>query len=399
MTTDRIQYLFERYDEGQATDAETEELFSLLNDPEQEQAIYNFFIEGIRAEQEVELVPADWDAMVRSIVTSLPKEDTEPVLPARGTAKMFRWAATAAAVLVLAAGAWWFLARNKQQPAATPPVAEQRFQNDVQPGTNVPVLTLADGSRVILDSAHSGALATEGTVHVKRLANGEVVYDATEKPTEVRYNTITNPRGSRVVTLSLSDGSRIWLDAASSIRYPTAFVGKERAVEITGQVYFEVAHNASMPFAVRKQGGDAEIEVLGTHFNVMAFDDEAAMKVTLLQGSVKVSKGGRSAVIKPGEQAQVDNSSSAIQVVQDADIDGTMAWKDGVFKFQDITIEPLMKQLARWYDVEVVYEDRPTDRFVSTIPRDVPASQVFKILETTGRVHFKIEGKKVTVMR
>jgi ferric-dicitrate binding protein FerR (iron transport regulator) len=353
----------------------------------------------MEAELETELVPSYWDPVIQSILTSLPKEDEEPVLPAQGTAKIFRWAAVAAAVVILAVGAWWFLGNHRQPPTITAPVAEQRFKNDVQPGTNAAVLTLADGRTVILDSAHSGALATEGSVKVTRDQDGKIVYQRLNADhLSVSFNTITNPRGSRVVPLTLSDGTKIWLDAQSSIKYPIAFTGKDRVVEITGQVYFEVAHNPSQPFEVRKQGSDAEIQVLGTHFNIMAFDDEEAMRITLLQGSVKVSKGSEIKVIQPGEQAVV-RPEGPLTVDRTPDIEGTMAWKNGIFKFQDITIEPLMKQLARWYDVEVVYEDRPTDRFVSTIPRDVPASQVFKILETTGRVHFKIDGKKVTVMK
>jgi len=172
-------------------------------------------------------------------------------------------------------------------------------------------------------------------------------------------------------------------------------VSRERRVQVTGQAYFEVVHDASKPFHVQK--GDVDVAVLGTHFNVNAFDDEDALRVTLLQGSVKVSRGSDSKLIKPGEQ--VVAKANSLTIDYSPDLDQTMAWKNGMFKFNDITIEDLMKQLARWYDVEVVYEDRPAEHFVSTIPRDVPASQAFKILETTGRVHFKIDGKKVTVMK
>lgn len=401
MNIERIKYLFGQYEARLATEAETEELFQLLEDSSYKEPINDFFIEGIEVQSEVELNRAEWDPVINTILAALPKEDFGPDHHSRRTVRMIRWAAAAAAVLILGVGGW-FLINRPQQPNAGPQAVEQRFKNDVQPGTNNAVLTLADGTQVILDSAESGVLATEETVKVTRLENGEIVYKAPLRQAQgdIRYNTINNPKGSRVVSLTLADGSKVWLDAASSITYPTAFLGKERKVEMTGQAYFEVAPlspkgGQKMPFIVSK--GDMEVTVLGTHFNVMAFDEEPTMNVTLLEGSVRVAKGTSNQVIKPSEQAQLAKDNS-IRVVN-ADIEQTMAWKNGIFKFQDITIEPLMKQLARWYDVEVVFEEKPTDRFVSSIPRDVPASQVFRILETTGRVHFKIEGKKVTVMK
>lgn len=313
----------------------------------------------------------------------------------------FRVAAAAVLILVMGAAAYLVLSKPGQKNSS--PVAqgqEQRFKNDVQPGTNKPQLVLADGRTVILDSAALGLLATEGNVKVVRDKEGNIVYGGSgSQMTDHRsllYNTITNPRGSKVVPLTLVDGTKVWLDAGSSITFPNAFVSNERKVQITGQAYFEVVHNASKPFHV--QNGRVDVTVLGTHFNVNAFDDEDAVRVTLLQGSVKVSNSEGTAIIKPGEQATL-TSNLKPQTSNNVDLESTMAWKNGIFKFQDIGIESLMKQLARWYDVEVVYQDKPSDRFVSTIPRDVPASQVFKILETTGRVHFKIEGKKVTVMK
>lgn len=435
--TERIHYLFERYDRQLATAAETEELFLLLEDPANQEPIIDLFLEGLQAEAEVELVRADWDPVVQTILTALPKEDSQPDRRAHGTVRMFRWAAAAAAVFILGV-AGWILVTRTHKPAA-PLTAEQRFKNDVQPGTNRPVLTLADGRTVVLDSAQSGALATEGTVKVKRLANGEIVYDASVPTKEVRYNTITNPKGSKVVSLTLADGSKVWLDAASSITYPTAFVGEERKVEVKGQAYFEITHvsrysrgntspnpsratdhplqrgrASAQPFIVEMNG--AQVRVLGTHFNVMAFEGEKEVQVTLLEGSVEVSQkskvksknlpGGGLAQekvrIQPGEQAVLSFDKSqdkgVLTIDHSPDIAQVMAWKEGVFRFEGATITSIMKQLERWYDVQVVYEDRPTDTFVSTIPRDVPASQVFKILETTGRVKFRIEGKRVVVM-
>jgi transmembrane sensor len=394
--TERIKYLFEQYDQQLATAPETEELLRLVQDPAYDETIQDLFIKGVEDEKERELIRAEWDPVIQSILASLPSEE-ELVIRKFRWVKMFRWASVAAIVLVLAVGGWLLLGRGDAKPVDVPSVAE-RFKNDVQPGTNRPTLTLADGRKVVLDSAGSGVLAAEGTVKVRQLENGQIVYDATAPATEVKYNTITNPRGSRVVSLTMADGSRVWLDAASSITYPTAFVGKERGVTMTGQAYFEVAHNAAMPFVVRKPDDGVAVQVLGTHFNVMAFGDED-LRVTLLEGSVEVQRQKAKVKIRPGEQAVMGHDEGDIAVVAGVDMEGTMAWKNGVFKFQDIKIEPLMKQLARWYDVEVVFDDKIDEHFVSTIPRDVPASEVFKILETTGRVHFRIDGKRITVTK
>jgi transmembrane sensor len=412
-TLDRIRYLFEQYDQQVATPSETEELLQLVRDPAYDETIQDLFIKGVEDEKERELIRAEWDPVIQSILASLPGEE-ELVVSRFRWVKMLRWASVAAIVLVMTVGGWLLLGRGDAKPAGVPSVAE-RFKNDVQPGTNRPTLTLADGRQVILESekeSGSEVLATEGVVKVRRLENGQIIYDATAPATEVKYNTITNPRGSRVVSLTMADGSRVWLDAASSITYPTAFVGKERAVTMTGQAYFEVAHNAAKPFVVRKPDDGVAVQVLGTHFNVMAFGDED-VRVTLLEGSVEVARNpeasgakkgnpeasGARVRIRPGEQAVMGHDEGDIAVVTGVDIEGTMAWKNGVFKFQDIKIEPLMKQLARWYDVEVVFEDKIDEHFVSTIPRDVAASEVFKILETTGRVHFRIEGKRITVTK
>lgn len=385
-----LEQLYERYLDNRLSEEELADFLLRLHHPENE-------------ERAAQLMDQTWEKMFTL------KEGEARVVPF-WKGDFFRIAAAAVVVLTIGMVAY-FTFFNQAEKAEKAGVASQqeRFKNDLHPGTNHAELILADGSKVNLDSAHKGSLAMEGTVEVTRLENGQIVYEAPLRQAQgdIRYNTIRNPRGSKVVSLTLSDGSKVWLDAASSITYPAAFTGRERKVEITGQAYFEVATDplptspeggGKRAFVVSK--GDLEVAVLGTHFNVMAFDDEEDIQVTLLEGVVKVSRltTHDSRLLKPGQQAVLTHDSRL--TTQDAvDLDQTMAWKNGIFQFRDMTIEALMKQVARWYDVEVIFEDRPTEHFISTIPRDVPASQVFKILETTGRVHFRIEGKKVVVMK
>jgi ferric-dicitrate binding protein FerR (iron transport regulator) len=212
----------------------------------------------------------------------------------------------------------------------------------------------------------------------------------------VDYNTLSNPRGSKVISLTLSDGTRVWLNAGSSLRYPASFASSavNREVKITGEAYFEVAHDASKPFIVSKN--DVSVTVLGTHFNVNAYDDESDIKITLLEGSVRVNKGSNTGLLKPGQQAQV---SSSVKVLNNTDVEQVMAWKNGKFSFNGSDIKTVMRELARWYDVNVEYKDEIKETFFVKLDRNTNMSNVFRILQTTGAVHFKIEGKKVTVMQ
>jgi transmembrane sensor len=263
------------------------------------------------------------------------------------------------------------------------------------PTSTKATITLANGQTVLLDSMNSGILATQGNVNVTKTADGQIIYNGTTS--ETTYNTLTNPRGSTVVNLTLNDGTKVWLNSESSLRYPTAFAGSERKVEITGEGYFEVAHNAARPFFVKDVDRDVEVKVLGTHFNVNTYADEGAMKVTLLQGSVKVTKGSSTTLLKPGQQALVIEE---VKIINDADLDEVMAWKNGRFEFNASTIETVMKDMARWYDVQVEYAGvRPTVHFMGGISRLENISEVLKMLEQTKAVHFKIEGKKIVVMK
>lgn len=273
-------------------------------------------------------------------------------------------------------------------------VNNQRFKDDVAPGGDKAILTLADGSTVVLDDAQNGTLAQQGSSKVIKLG-GKLVYDPANKNSkEIVYNTITTPNGGQY-QLELPDGSLVWLNATSSIHFPTSFAGKERRVEITGEAYFEIAKNRVMPFIVTVN--NAEVQVLGTHFNVNAYNDEENVKTTLLEGSVKFVSGDNINMLKPGQQSQLTNN-GLIKLVSNVDVEEVVAWKNGMFDFENAGIETVMRQLARWYDVEIEYNGKTDDLFIAEMRRNIKLSDALKALELTGKVKFDIQGKKIIVM-
>jgi len=302
-----------------------------------------------------------------------------PVTPMRR-----RWpriAVAAAVLFLLAGGAYWFLRPAKEIPMAV------QYKGDVAPGHDGAVLHLSDGRTIVLDSAHNGTLATEGKVQAVKEGNS-VKYFGTDAA--VVYNTITTDKG-RQWQLTLPDGTKVWLNAASSIRYPLTFTGQERKVEVTGEAYFEVVHNALQPFRV--QAGDETIEDIGTAFNINAYTDEAGTKTTLVEGSVKVSKGAANVTLQPGEQAQAMQKS-------EGNIELATAWRKGLFGFEHTDLQTVMRQVSRWYNVDVHYEGAvPAGKtFTGEMGRDLTLAQVLKGLQAL-HVHFKIEeDKRILIM-
>jgi transmembrane sensor len=308
--------------------------------------------------------------------------------------KLFKWVAAASVILMITTVSSILIINNdtqKHQVAVIQP-EKKVLINDVAPGRNGAILTLSTGQKILLDSAVDGSLIQEGNVSVIK-RNGELIYNSKGNTSNVVYNTMTTPNG-RQFTLVLADGSKVWLNAASSITFPTVFTGKERKVTITGEAYFEVAHNAAMPFIAEK--GKTSVLVLGTHFNVNAYDDESEISVTLLEGSVNVRNNNNQNIIKPGQQAQIKQDGK-ITLFSNVDIDNVMAWKNGLMHFDGANIETVMRQMSRWYDVEIVYDKKLDDLFYAEIPRNTMLSDVLKALELTRGVHFKIEGRKVFV--
>jgi len=309
------------------------------------------------------------------------------------------WVRYAAAIIIfLGVGAYFLLFNNSAQKQSETGEVVTNSQPDVQPGKEGAILTLDDGSTVILDNLDDGLITTQNGVNVL-LNDGQLTYaigNIVDKK-EIAYNTMSTPKG-RQFQLLLPDGSKVWLNAASSIRYPTVFTGTERKVDITGEVYFEVSANAKMPFRV-KVNGETEIEVIGTHFNINAYTNEGNIRTTLLEGSIRISDHGEKVILKPGQQAQSGQASQLIKIFNDVNIERVMAWKNGVFNFQDATLEEVMRQLERWYDIDVVYEKGvPKLEFFGKMGRDLTLMEVLRGLQMS-EVRCRIEdGRKLVVM-
>ncbi len=285
---------------------------------------------------------------------------------------IFRMVAAASVLFVIFFGTYFYVTK----PSSKTLVNQAIVKKDVMaPLSSKATITLANGQIVELDAISSGTLvASQGAVNVMKTEDGQIVYRGTSK--EIAYNTLYNPRGSKVISLRLNDGSIVWLNSQSSIRYPVAFLGDERQVEITGEAYFEVAKKLTKKFIVASNG--LNIEVLGTHFNVNSYNDNKNIKVTLLEGSVKIIKGGGTCILKPGQQAQV---AKEIQVLNGANIESVMAWKNGFFSFSGTSVEELMNILGRWYNVEIVFNKSiPNRQFGGQIAKSANLSQVVKVL-------------------
>lgn len=365
---------------------------------EEEQLLLNFF-ESFQSDSE-------WDESALGIKEQLESKMLNRLhqavqkSKAQQRAKMIRFftlrniAAAAVLLAVIGIGRYYYIQRSAKQLLASK--NKSAVKHDVDPGNNKAILTLESGEKLVLDSARIGTLAKKGKISINKTKDGQLVYTAAHDDNAaandpIVYNTISTPKGGQYQVI-LPDGTRVWLNAASSLKFPTAFAGNQRDVELTGEAYFEVTKNALKPFMVKVN--DMQVKVLGTHFNIMAYSDEIAMKTTLLEGSVQLNRGGAGNLLKPGQQGVVKGNN--IQVM-DADVDAAIAWKNGFFEFKRASLQDIMKQLSRWYDTEVVYEGKiPDDEFVGKIERNVKLSQVLRILEL-NHVHFKIENKKITV--
>jgi ferric-dicitrate binding protein FerR (iron transport regulator) len=306
-----------------------------------------------------------------------------------------KWPTYVAAASVLIAlsvtGYKWFGGKQKGVETKAPAIVQV---NDVKPGQYKAKLTLADGSILVLDSVYNGKLTQQGSTNVYN-KDGHLIYKPQGKQKgEVLYNILTTEKGQVYATL-LSDGTKVWLNSQSSLRYPVTFEGDVRRVEITGEAYFEVAHSSERPFIVNVNG--MEVRVMGTHFNISSYEDEAEIKTTLLEGKVKVTKGAALTILTPGQQARLNKQTEQIIKKENVDVDEVVAWKYGYFQFSDADLQTVLRQLVRWYDVDVSYTGKVPDMtFVGKIPRNSNLSNVLKILET-NEVHFKIDGKKIVV--
>lgn len=307
------------------------------------------------------------------------------------------WMAAASMIILLGVGIYFNFFIDKQQPVE---IATSLLNDVPAPKGNKAIITLSDGRQVSIDSLASGQLAINNNILITKNSKGEIIYSGKDNLGLMAYNTLYNPRGSKVQTITLADGTRVWLNAASTLRYPVTFSGTDRSVELNGEGYFEVAHNVQKPFHVSVN--DMDVKVLGTHFNVNAYDDETEIKTSLLEGSVAISRGSKSLMIKPGEQAVVaglKNSNQQQIFIRTIDTDDVIAWKNGFFAFRHSDLNEIIKQVSRWYDVEVDSKGNiKKQEFTGKIDRSLGLSDVLKILERTG-VRFKIEeGRRMTIL-
>ncbi|MFA5246183.1 MAG: FecR family protein [Pedobacter sp.] len=309
-------------------------------------------------------------------------------------------------LMVISISLYFYSNRKLAGPSVEQQFTEINTKNDILPGNNKAILILADGSRISLDDAERGLLASQGNTAITKTNSGEIVYE--KNPADKKknalvasvINTIQTPKGGKY-QIRLPDGSKVWLNSASTLSYPTAFTGKERIVKLKGEAYFEIAPRKSMPFRV--ESDDQIVEVLGTHFNVNSYDNEDFTKTTLIEGSVKVilntrsNISGKTKLLKPGEQSSINSSKSDIKI-ENVDTEKAIAWKNGYFKFKNTPIQEIMREVERWYDVELIYEgNMPTDEFTGFVSNDVNISAVLKILEQSGGVKFTVKGKKLKV--
>ncbi|MBO9565353.1 MAG: DUF4974 domain-containing protein [Niastella sp.] len=397
-----IIYLLKKYISGTASEEEVEELFFWLRKGEYDAMIREALMKHVPDTNDPVYDAARWEPVLERVMAARPPQQAAPVR------RMFPWRRLAAVACLLAfigVGIYHWWPRTRAAGAVTTKRLHPSKQ-DVQPGKDGAILTLADGTQIVLDSVGNGNLATQGNVRVTK-TNGMLSYDhaagdaAQAETKQPVYNLLSTPRG-RQFRLVLPDGTRVWLNAMSSIRYPAAFVEDHRTVELTGEAYFEVAKDATKPFHVRVPGAhtgkqELDVQALGTGFNINAYDDEPVVRTTLIEGVVKFSADGEEKIMEPGQQGIVSGRRPGIKL-KVVDTEQVLAWKNGYFILDGTSIQAVMRQLARWYDVEVVYEGNFSgDDFAGQIPRTATLSQVLRMLELTDVVQFEIEGKKLII--
>lgn len=364
---------------------------------EEEQQLLNFYGSFNKADENYS--DPDFSALEDKMYDRLSgaiEEDS----PARNRWIGFRQLSVAATIIALAAVSLYFYRDvDKSEPEY---FAEISTKNDIAPGANKAILTLADGSRISLDDAAQGFVASQGNTSITKTEDGQIVYKKNREGMRIvngslAANTIQTPKGGRY-TISLPDGSKVWLNSASSLTYPTTFASSERKVKLTGEAYFEIAKRKNIPFRV--ESNNQVVEVLGTHFNINSYEDEAFIKTTLLEGSVRIilnSAKPSAQLLKPGEQSLTSASQSDIKV-QHTDTEKAIAWKNGYFKFKNTPIKDIMREIERWYDVELVYDGKlAPDEFTGYISNDVKISGVLKMLEESGGIKFTVKGRKLKV--
>ncbi len=391
--------VLDRYIRGIASPEETAQLFAWLRiaDPESmgaiEQILEKAYVDA--SAHPGSLSEDKRSKILANLLSMINREETLETPKFKIYASQYKRIrySVAAAVLVIIFGTYWFL--SNQEDKKQPPTAYFEHDNIAAPATNRAMITLADGSRVYLDSVDNGQLAQLGNIKLIKLANGQIVYQMADGQImkELQHNTLTNPRGSKVVDIQLADGSHIWLNAGSSITYPVSFVNNERKVVLRGEGYFEVAKHPSKKFVVEANG--LYTEVLGTHFNINAYSDNKAIKVTLLEGAVRLKRNTESLMIKPGQQGIA--GATALSLLNLADIDQVIAWKNGIFNLNSLSFDEVMQEFGNWYDIEIVYPSGvPQIKLFGEMERSLSLAEVLESL-TEARIKWKLEGKRLII--
>lgn len=409
MDFERFQYLLGQHKKRQLSGAEREELLVLTDNASEEQ--WKALVTRLLQTTQWQPASLDKEYLDKELLSVLSADKIQvdqksDHIPPGARPSLFigwRWIAAASIFLLFTVSAFFWLQYRRQAMLAVSPTLSAYMP----PGHKGAILTLADGSQLVLDSLNNGMIATQKGTHVI-LNNGQLLYKA-QQTSEVSYNTVTTPNG-RQYTVILSDGSRVWLNAGSSLKYPTTFSDNERIVELSGEAYFEVTkvmgkHAAGkIPFIVKT--ASQQVLVLGTSFNINAYSNEAVVKTTLLEGMVRVGAAGSSpaaVTLKPGQQAvftapAIKIAPAAINVIDHPDIDQVIAWKNGAFNFEDLPLPEAMRQLERWYDIRVIYENGVPDiRFFGGVDRNMNLGDLLEMLAKAG-LKYRMEGDRKLVV-
>jgi ferric-dicitrate binding protein FerR (iron transport regulator) len=395
--------IFRKLLDGSCSPEEVDWLMAILSAEELDPLLANFMQEQLAAGVQADAVPPAVQERLHHRLQHILDSEDEVVQPRRIVFRSVFWRAVAALLILLAGTGGYFALIRKSSSATTHPTV-QTVQNDIAPGGNRAILTLSGGQKILLDSTANGALTRQGGSLVEK-QNGQLSYTAgdekyttgdqkVETGKAPMYNTLSIPRGGQY-RLILPDGTKVWLDAESSITYPTAFAGKIREVTVMGQAYLEVVHNPKIPFRVIVNG--VGITDIGTQFNIYAYKDDPMTRITLVDGAVSVRKGNINMLLHPGEQAASLNSEN-LQKIKVMDMDAVIAWKNGIFHFNHTTLPLVLQQLSRWYNMEVEYDGTPpVMKFSGELGRNLSLAQLLTLLGKTG-LRFRIENQKLTII-
>lgn len=404
MEIQQIQALLEKYTTDQLSEKELEELsngLSQLSEKEQEE-LFKMYA-PLWEQAKAGTLPAttaepNWQQLL-DVAVSSDYTTTSRVIPFYKRA----WLRYAAVFVLIPAGGYLWLTSKPVTKQKQPAPLSYQQPVQIKPGSNKATLTLSNGNSITLDSAINGSLVMQGSTQVMKLQDGSIIYkNGTGENSETLYNTISIPKGGQY-QLTLADGTKVWLNASSSLHYPVAFNKKNRTVNLEGEAYFEVAKDRSRPFQVYYK--NMKVEVLGTHFNIMAYDDEQATKTTLLEGSVKISATGsqpaignrQSAILKPGEQA-VATANASLTIHHSPDVEEAIAWKNGFFHFDKADMPTVLRQVARWFDLEIVYKGPVSqDLFSGKIERNLPLQSILNLFRQSN-LKFELKGRTLIIL-